>query len=124
MSKKSTALLLILDGWGHREATDSNAIANAATPTWDSLWQQQPSTLLDTSGQSVGLPAGQMGNSEVGQFGNVNPDDVQTVEQILAEQVLLDELLQVLVSGRNDSHIDFDRGVPTYAIELTIGEHS
>lgn len=66
MSKKSTALLLILDGWGHREATDSNAIANAATPTWDSLWQQQPSTLLDTSGQSVGLPAGQMGNSEVG----------------------------------------------------------
>lgn len=66
MSKKSTALLLILDGWGHREATDSNAIANAATPTWDSLWQQQPSTLIDTSGQSVGLPAGQMGNSEVG----------------------------------------------------------
>ena len=66
MSKKSTALLLILDGWGHREATDSNAIANAITPTWDSLWQQRPSTLIDTSGQSVGLPAGQMGNSEVG----------------------------------------------------------
>ena len=66
MSKKSTALLLILDGWGHREATDSNAISIAATPSWDSLWQQQPSTLIDTSGQSVGLPAGQMGNSEVG----------------------------------------------------------
>ena len=66
MSKKSTAILLILDGWGHREATDSNAIANAITPTWDSLWQQRPSTLIDTSGQSVGLPAGQMGNSEVG----------------------------------------------------------
>ncbi len=66
MSKKSTALLLILDGWGHREATDSNAIANATTPTWDSLWQQRPSTLIDTSGQSVGLPAGQMGKSEVG----------------------------------------------------------
>ena len=66
MSKKSTALLLILDGWGHREATDSNAIAIASTPSWDSLWQQQPSTLIDTSGQSVGLPAGQMGNSEVG----------------------------------------------------------
>ena len=66
MSKKSTVVLLILDGWGHREATDSNAIANATTPTWDSLWQQRPSTLIDTSGQSVGLPAGQMGNSEVG----------------------------------------------------------
>ena len=66
MSKKSTALLLILDGWGHREATDSNAIAIASTPSWDNLWQQQPSTLIDTSGQSVGLPAGQMGNSEVG----------------------------------------------------------
>ena len=66
MSKKPTARLLILDGLGHREATDSNAIANAETPSWDRLWQQQPSTLIDTSSQSVGLQAGQMGNSEVG----------------------------------------------------------
>ena len=66
MSSKATALLLILDGWGHREETDSNAIAAANTPTWDQLWREQPTTLIDTSGKSVGLPAGQMGNSEVG----------------------------------------------------------
>lgn len=66
MSSKATALLLILDGWGHREETDSNAIAAANTPTWDKLWREQPTTLIDTSGKSVGLPAGQMGNSEVG----------------------------------------------------------
>ncbi|HAO88233.1 MAG TPA: 2,3-bisphosphoglycerate-independent phosphoglycerate mutase, partial [Gammaproteobacteria bacterium] len=65
MSSKATALLLILDGWGHREETDSNAIAAANTPTWDQLWREQPTTLIDTSGKSVGLPAGQMGNSEV-----------------------------------------------------------
>ncbi len=65
-SKKTTALLLILDGWGHREETSSNAIHSANSPMWDSLWAGKPHTLIDTSGKSVGLPAGQMGNSEVG----------------------------------------------------------
>lgn len=63
---KTTALLLILDGWGHREETSSNAIHSANSPVWDKLWHEQPHTLIDTSGKSVGLPAGQMGNSEVG----------------------------------------------------------
>jgi 2,3-bisphosphoglycerate-independent phosphoglycerate mutase len=58
--------LLILDGWGYREESDSNAIAAATTPVWDRLWAEQPRTLLSTSGASVGLPGGQMGNSEVG----------------------------------------------------------
>ena len=58
--------LLILDGWGYREESDSNAIAAANTPVWDRLWAEQPHTLLSTSGASVGLPGGQMGNSEVG----------------------------------------------------------
>lgn len=66
MTTKKTALLLILDGWGHREETSSNAIHAAHSPNWDSLWQERPHTLIDTSGMSVGLPAGQMGNSEVG----------------------------------------------------------
>lgn len=66
MDKKKTALLLILDGWGHREETESNAISAANSPNWDTLWQTRPHTLIDTSGLSVGLPAGQMGNSEVG----------------------------------------------------------
>jgi 2,3-bisphosphoglycerate-independent phosphoglycerate mutase len=63
---RSTALLLILDGWGYREETDSNAIAAAHTPVWDALWQSCPHTLITTSGTEVGLPGGQMGNSEVG----------------------------------------------------------
>ena len=66
MGAKKTALLLILDGWGHREATDHNAIHTANSPNWDELWANQPHTLIDTSGKSVGLPSGQMGNSEVG----------------------------------------------------------
>ena len=66
MGAKNTALLLILDGWGHREATNHNAIHTANSPNWDKLWANQPHTLIDTSGKSVGLPAGQMGNSEVG----------------------------------------------------------
>ena len=65
-SHKKPVLLLILDGWGHRTATDSNAIHHANTPTWDRLWQQAPHALLSCSGTDVGLPAGQMGNSEVG----------------------------------------------------------
>ncbi len=63
---KKTALLLILDGWGYREETSSNAIHAAVSPVWDSLWNDRPHTLIGTSGKSVGLPAGQMGNSEVG----------------------------------------------------------
>lgn len=58
--------LIILDGWGYRAETDSNAIANANTPTWDRLLEQYPNTLIRTSGEAVGLPDGQMGNSEVG----------------------------------------------------------
>lgn len=66
MTARKTALLLILDGWGYREATEHNAIHTANSPVWDRLWAEQPHTLVDTSGLSVGLPAGQMGNSEVG----------------------------------------------------------
>lgn len=63
---KKTTLLCILDGWGHRLETDYNAIAAAKTPNWDSLTASYPKTLLKTSGRHVGLPDGQMGNSEVG----------------------------------------------------------
>ncbi|MDP2505251.1 MULTISPECIES: 2,3-bisphosphoglycerate-independent phosphoglycerate mutase [unclassified Oceanobacter] len=58
--------LIILDGWGYRAETDNNAIANANTPTWDRLLDVFPNTLIQTSGEAVGLPDGQMGNSEVG----------------------------------------------------------
>ena len=65
MEPKPT-LLLILDGWGYSENSDHNAVLNANTPVWDHLWNDYPHTLINTSGLAVGLPDGQMGNSEVG----------------------------------------------------------
>ncbi|VBB68840.1 2,3-bisphosphoglycerate-independent phosphoglycerate mutase [invertebrate metagenome] len=59
-------VLCILDGWGHRTETSNNAIALGHTPNWDHLLANCPHTLIETSGLDVGLPAGQMGNSEVG----------------------------------------------------------
>lgn len=59
-------LLLILDGFGYREERDSNAILAAKKPNWDALWRDYPHTLIETSEHHVGLPSGQMGNSEVG----------------------------------------------------------
>jgi 2,3-bisphosphoglycerate-independent phosphoglycerate mutase len=59
-------LLLILDGFGYREETDSNAVAAAHKPIWDALWRDYPHTLIHASEKFVGLPTGQMGNSEVG----------------------------------------------------------
>ncbi|MCT8127115.1 MAG: 2,3-bisphosphoglycerate-independent phosphoglycerate mutase [Alishewanella aestuarii] len=63
---KKPLVLLILDGWGYREEQQHNAIAQANTPVMDALWQQYPHTLISGSGLDVGLPDGQMGNSEVG----------------------------------------------------------
>ncbi len=59
-------MLVILDGWGWREDTADNAIRQARTPTFDRLWAAGPHAFLRTSGEDVGLPEGQMGNSEVG----------------------------------------------------------
>jgi len=59
-------VLMILDGWGHREDAADNAISRANTPCWDELLRRGSHTTIETSGQFVGLPAGQMGNSEVG----------------------------------------------------------
>jgi 2,3-bisphosphoglycerate-independent phosphoglycerate mutase len=60
------ALLLILDGFGYREGGDDNAIAHARKPVWDALWRGCAHTTIDASERHVGLPGGQMGNSEVG----------------------------------------------------------
>ncbi len=66
MSAKKPIALVILDGYGHREELESNAVANAHTPVMDSLMAECPNTLITASGLDVGLPDGQMGNSEVG----------------------------------------------------------
>jgi len=82
-------VLVILDGWGYRQETDGNAVANAVTPVMDSLWQVYPHTLLDASGRAVGLPPGQMGNSEVGHLnlgaGRVVPQELVRISDAFAE---------------------------------------
>jgi len=65
-SRPAPVVLLVLDGWGYRPESEGNAIAMANVPTWDKLWAKAPRTLLQASGEAVGLPAGQIGNSEVG----------------------------------------------------------
>lgn len=64
--KNKPLVLMILDGWGMREDAPDNAISLADTPAWDRLLQDCPYGVLQTAGEAVGLPAGQMGNSEVG----------------------------------------------------------
>ncbi len=65
-TKAKPAVLLILDGWGINENKEHNAIAAANKPNWDHLWATYPTASIRTSGPAVGLPSGQMGNSEVG----------------------------------------------------------
>src|SRR5450432_1390028 len=66
MLRNKPLILTILDGWGFSPAVEGNAIAAARKPTYDMLLRDFPSTLVQTSGPAVGLPEGQMGNSEVG----------------------------------------------------------
>jgi 2,3-bisphosphoglycerate-independent phosphoglycerate mutase len=85
----SPVVLVILDGWGYREETDGNAIAAANTQILDSLWATYPSTLIQTSGKSVGLPKGQMGNSEVGHLnigaGRIVPQELVRISDAAEE---------------------------------------
>ena len=73
-------MLVVLDGWGYRSERSGNAIELGRTPVWHGLWERAPHTLLDASGRAVGLPDGQMGNSEVGHLnlgaGRVVPQDI------------------------------------------------
>src|SRR3546814_2528496 len=65
-ARPKPVVLLILDGWGHRDDPADNALAQADLPNWRRLWSGSPHTLIHTEGRHVGLPDGQMGNSEVG----------------------------------------------------------
>ena len=65
-SKKSPKVLIIVDGFGYIDSGKYNAITSANAPYWRNLWENNPKTLISTSGMAVGLPEGQMGNSEVG----------------------------------------------------------
>ena len=82
-------VLLVLDGWGIRPARDYNAIALARTPTWDELLARFPHTALDASGEAVGLPDRQMGNSEVGHMnmgaGRIVYQDLTRIDQSIRD---------------------------------------
>ncbi|MDP9169429.1 MAG: 2,3-bisphosphoglycerate-independent phosphoglycerate mutase, partial [Acidobacteriota bacterium] len=88
MSRNKPLILTILDGWGFSQATHGNAIAAARKPTYDMLLRDFPNTLVYTSGPSVGLPEGQMGNSEVGHLnigaGRVVHMDVTRIDLMIA----------------------------------------
>ncbi|MEO1404585.1 MAG: 2,3-bisphosphoglycerate-independent phosphoglycerate mutase [Cyanobacteria bacterium J06635_1] len=88
----SPMVLVILDGWGYREELDGNAVTSANTPVIDSLWQAYPHTTIRTSGKDVGLPDGQMGNSEVGHLnigaGRVVPQELVRISDAVEDGTL------------------------------------
>lgn len=83
-------VLIILDGWGYREEEDANAIASATKPVWDKLWAEYPHATIFGSGLHVGLPNGQMGNSEVGHVtmgaGRVVYQDLTRIDLAIKDQ--------------------------------------
>ena len=87
-SIESTTALVVLDGWGVGDESPHNAIHVASTPCWDRLWRSRPRTTLDASGASVGLPPGQMGNSEVGHMtlgaGRIVHQDLTRIDNAIA----------------------------------------
>ena len=86
--------LVVLDGWGLAPPGTGNAIANAETPTFDSLWERYPHATLSASGRDVGLPDGQMGNSEVGHLnlgaGAVVKQDLARIDDAIADGSFFD----------------------------------
>ena len=102
-------VLCILDGWGHRPQLDHNAVEQAVTPNWHALMRDCPHALIDASELHVGLPVGQMGNSEVGHMnlgaGRVVMQDLPRIDQAIAagelarNPVLLDFIAKLKRSG-------------------------
>lgn len=90
LNEKSPTVLIVLDGWGHRADADDNAISRAHTPIWDQIWQNRPNGLISGSGLDVGLPSGQMGNSEVGHMnlgaGRIVHQDFTRITQAIEDR--------------------------------------
>src|SRR5256714_8089638 len=84
---RTPVVLIVLDGWGFRPGREGNAVELGRTPTWHRLWAKAPRTLLNASGLAVGLPEGQIGNSEVGHLnlgaGRVVPQDIVRISQAI-----------------------------------------
>jgi 2,3-bisphosphoglycerate-independent phosphoglycerate mutase len=111
MPRPKPLVLIILDGWGYRADTKANAIALARKPTYDRLLREYPNTLIHTSGPFVGLPEGQMGNSEVGHLnmgaGRIVHMDITRIDlmiqngELFSHPVLVDVMKHARTSGRN-----------------------
>lgn len=113
-SAKSPLVLMILDGWGYKEETEYNAIAQAHTPVLDALQQDYPNTLISGSGLDVGLPPGQMGNSEVGHVnlgaGRVVYQDFTRITKAIedhsfSQNSVINDALDLAISTDNAVHI-------------------
>ena len=107
-------VLCILDGWGYREEREDNAIAQGNTPNWDRLWSSEPRAFLEASEEEVGLPKGQMGNSEVGHMnlgaGRVVRQDLVMIDHAIVEGELernaaLNDLAKALLASGGRCHI-------------------
>ena len=103
MSRPPTTLLVVLDGWGVSTGGVDDAIHRARTPTWDRLWENAPRTTLSASGSSVGLPDGQMGNSEVGHMnlgaGRTVYQDLTRIDRAVADGSFVDNPVVTDVIG-------------------------
>src|ERR1035437_2534528 len=100
-------VLTILDGWGYRAETDGNAIAQAKKPVYDGLLRDFPSTLIHASDHFVGLPDGQMGNSEVGHLnlgaGRIVRMDMTRIDAAIVDgSLMLNPVLLAAVSYAQD----------------------
>ncbi len=98
----SPLVLIILDGWGYSEESQHNAIEKADTPFWHSLWKNSPHTFAVASGLAVGLPEGQMGNSEVGHL------HMGAGRQVLQDLTRIDLAVQ---SGEFDQNSVFTKAI-------------
>ncbi len=107
-------VLCVLDGWGHREDPRDNAVALASTPVFDRCWATLPRCLLRTDGPAVGLPEGQMGNSEVGHMnlgaGRVVLQDLPRIDRLLESGELersgkIDAIAAKVRSGSGRIHL-------------------
>ncbi|HSB38657.1 MAG TPA: 2,3-bisphosphoglycerate-independent phosphoglycerate mutase [Gaiellaceae bacterium] len=134
---RDLVVLVILDGWGCAPAGPGNAVELADTPVFDRLWREYPHTTLAASGEAVGLPPGQMGNSEVGHLtigsGRVLDQDLQRINRAIADGSLFENpalkaafeqggdvhLLGLVSHGGVHSHIDHLQALLRFAPERT-----
>jgi 2,3-bisphosphoglycerate-independent phosphoglycerate mutase len=125
MSNKKSTVLIILDGWGYSENEEANAIFHAKTPVLDSLKADYPNMLIGTSGMAVGLPDGQMGNSEVGHVnlgaGRIVYQDFTRITKSIEDGDFSENLA---LSSAVDKAITKDKAVHIFGLLSPGGVHS